>query len=185
MRVRFLSGNPHKIAEASAILQPAGVQVVPLKMQVQELQTPDTGAIVRDKAAKAFHLIGHPLFVEQTGLFIDRMNGFPGGLTQVFWDTLEADRVCQLFGIGTDTGVTAKTIIGYCDGRKIAQFEGEIRGKIAEKPRGDPKFQWDCVFIPDGYTETFAEMGTRKNDISMRKIALDSLASHLKAVFRA
>lgn len=88
MRVRFLSGNSHKIAEASAILHPVGVQVVPLKMQVQELQTPDTGAIVRDKAAKACHRVGHPLFVEQTGLFIDRMNGFPGGLTQVFWDTL-------------------------------------------------------------------------------------------------
>jgi XTP/dITP diphosphohydrolase len=76
--------------------------------------------------------------------------------------------------------VTAKTWIGYCDGRRIYQFEGEIRGRIASQPRGDRSFQWDCVFVPDGYEETFAEMGERKNQISMRRIALDRLAAHLK-----
>jgi XTP/dITP diphosphohydrolase len=69
------------------------------------------------KAAKAFHKIGHPLFVEQTGLFIDKLNGFPGGLTQVFWDTLEADRVSELFGVGDNTiRATARTIIAQLNG---------------------------------------------------------------------
>ena len=181
MRIRFLSGNPHKIREATAIMEPIGVTVVPLQIKLEELQTPDTDAIVRDKVAKAFHLIGHPLFVEQTGLFIDRLNGFPGGLTQVFWDTLEADRVSELFGQGPDTGVTAKTVIGYCDGRSVHCFRGEVRGRIAPEPRGDRAFQWDCVFIPDGFTETYAEMGDAKNTISMRRIALDVLATHLGA----
>jgi XTP/dITP diphosphohydrolase len=185
MRVRFLSGNRHKIDEAAAILKVVGVEVVPLEIKLAELQTPDTELIVTDKAAKAFHKIGHPLFVEQTGLFIDRLNGFPGGLTQVFWDALEADRVAQLFGAGVDTGVTARTIIGYCDGRKIVHFQGEIRGRIAPKPTGNRAFQWDCVFIPDGETETFAEMGDRKNSISMRRKALDKLAQHLKEAKRA
>jgi XTP/dITP diphosphohydrolase len=114
-------------------------------------------------------------------LFIDRLNGFPGGLTQVFWDTLEADRVSELFGQAPDTGVTAKTLIGYCDGRSIHRFRGEVRGRIASEPRGDRAFQWDCVFIPDGFTETYAEMGDAKNTISMRRIALDALATHLGA----
>src|SRR5271165_3143256 len=181
MRLRFLSGNVHKIREAVAIMEPIGINVIPLEIKLEELQTPDTEAIVRDKIAKAFHRIGHPLFVEQTGLFIDKLNGFPGGLTQVFWDKLDADRVSELFGQGPVTGVTARTIIGYCDGRSIHCFSGEVRGRIAPEPRGDRAFQWDCVFIPDGFTETYAEMGDRKNSISMRRIALDALATHLGA----
>lgn len=185
MRVRFLSGNTHKINEAAAILAAVGVEVVPLRIKLAELQTPDTELIVKDKAAKAFHQVGHPLFVEQTGLFIDRLNGFPGGLTQVFWDTLKADLVSELFGLGEKTGVTARTIVGYCDGRTIALFHGEIGGRIAPKPLGNREFQWDCVFIPDGETLTFAEMGDRKNAISMRRRALDKLAQHLKETGRA
>jgi XTP/dITP diphosphohydrolase len=180
MRIRFLSGNRFKIDEATAILADVNVEVVPVQFAVTELQTDNTVALVRDKTLKAFHRLGHKVFVEQTGLFIDRMCGLPGGLTQVFWDTLEADRVCELFGRGTEVGVTAKTRIGYCDGRTIHQFEGEIRGRFAAEPRGDRSFQWDCVFIPEGHDETFAEMGERKNEISMRRRALDAFAIHLK-----
>ena len=179
MRIRFLSGNPLKIAEATAILSGVGVQVVPVEFTVTELQTDDTVSLVRDKTLKAFHRLGHKVFVEQTGLFIDQMHGLPGGLTQVFWDKLGPDRVCELFGRGEVIGVTAKTRIGYCDGRNIHQFEGEIRGAFAPEPRGDRTFQWDCVFVPDGHDETFAEMGERKNEISMRRRALDALAAHL------
>jgi XTP/dITP diphosphohydrolase len=179
MRVRFLSGNKHKISEAIAILRPVGVEVVPLAIKVEELQNSDIHTIVNDKVTKAFHMTGHPLFVEHTGLFIDSLKGFPGGLTQVFWDTLQADTISKLFGQGINTGVTARTIIGYCDGRRICKFEGELRGNIAPEPRGNTDFQWDCVFIPEGHSETFAEMGTKKNEISMRRRALDAFSAHL------
>lgn len=180
MRIRFLSRNKYKLAEAGAILNPIGVEIVPVTFPIEELQTDNIEALIRDKALRAFDKLGHRLFVEQTGLFLDSLNGFPGGLTQPFWDRLEAERFSQLFGQGDVTGVTARTWIGYCDGRRIHQFDGEIRGRIASKPKGDPGFQWDCVFIPDGYNETFAEMGEHKNKISMRRIALDRLATHLK-----
>ena len=180
MRVRFLSGNDHKIKEAIKILGSVGVTVVPISLKLNELQTDDIDTIVSDKSAKAFHKIGHPLFVEQTGLFIDRLNGFPGGLTQVFWDTIGPDRVTEMFGQGGDTGVIARTFIGYCDGRSIHKFQGEIRGNIAPSPRGNRDFQWDCVFVPEGGSETFAEMGDRKNDISMRRLALSKLSDHLR-----
>ena len=148
MRLRFLSGNEHKLREAVAIMEPIGITVIPLRIKIEELQTPDTEAIVKDKVAKAFHRIGHPLFVEQTGLFIDRLNGFPGGLTQVFWDKLEPDRVSKLFGTGCTTGVTAKTIIGYCDGRSIHYFSGKVRGHIAPEPRGDRRIPVGLHFHP-------------------------------------
>jgi len=185
MRVRFLSKNKHKIAEAEAILGPLGVEVIPITVPINELQTDDVELLVRDKVLRAFGQLGHRLFVEQTGLFLDALNGFPGGLTQPFWDALKADRFCELFGRGERRSVIAKTWIGYCDGRQIFHFEGEIRGMVPPVPRGDRAFQWDCVFVPDGHEETFAEMGERKNEISMRRQALDRFAEHLKAEINA
>jgi XTP/dITP diphosphohydrolase len=140
----------------------------------------DVKAIVRDKALRAFAKIGHRIFVEQTCLYIDALNGFPGGLTQPFWDSLEADRFCELFGHGENCGLTASTWIGYCDGQRIHHFEGRIRGTVAAAPRGDRTFQWDCVFVPHGHERTFAEMGEEKNEISMRRIALNAFAKHLR-----
>lgn len=178
-RLRFVSRNRHKLAEAEAILNPLGVTVLPVEKAIEELQTTDTKSLVRNKALRAFQYLGEPLFVEHTGLYLDALNGLPGGLTQIFWDSLEADRFCDLFGRANNR-VVARTVIGYVDGRKCHFFEGEIAGTVAKEPIGRRDFQWDCVFIPEGMSETFAQMGDRKNEISMRKQALDKFASFLK-----
>ncbi|HMF78689.1 MAG TPA: non-canonical purine NTP pyrophosphatase [Bryobacteraceae bacterium] len=178
-RLRFVSRNLHKLAEAKAILDPLGIVVAPVEKAIEELQTTDTAALVRDKALRAFEYLGEPLFVEHTGLYLDYLNDLPGGLTQIFWDSLQADRFAQLFG-HTGNRVLAKTLIGYIDGKKFHLFEGAIAGTISLEPRGPRDFQWDCVFIPDGLTETFAELGTQKNEISMRRKALDRFAAFLK-----
>ena len=179
MRLRFLSGNPQKIAEARAILSPAGFEITAVEKRLDEIQSGDVELLVRDKCIKAFRLIGRPVFVEHTGLYIEALNGFPGGLTQIFWDTLGADRVAQLFAREDDGHATARTRIGYCDGRCVRQFEGAVNGKLAPEPRGDTA-QWDCVFIPEGSDQTFAEMGERKNEVSMRCKALDRFAAFLR-----
>jgi XTP/dITP diphosphohydrolase len=178
-RPRFVSRNRYKLAEATAILGPLDVLVIPVEEVIEELQTTDTKALVRDKALRAFRCLGEPLFVEHTGLYLDHLNGLPGGLTQIFWDSLEANRFCELFG-GINNKVLAKTLIGYIDGKKCHFFDGEIAGTISPEPRGPRGFQWDCVFVPDGFAETFAELGDRKNEISMRRKALDKFAAFLK-----
>lgn len=177
--IRFVSQNKFKLTEASEILAAANVKVIPLIIKVEEIQTEDTIRLVRDKTLKAFCQVGRPLFVEHTGLYLSHLNGLPGGLTQVFWDTLEADKFSELFGTTKDTSVLAKTIIGYTDGKNIHLFEGVVSGRIAATPKGPRDFQWDCVFIPDGYVKTFAEMGDEKNRISMRRKALDLFAEFI------
>jgi XTP/dITP diphosphohydrolase len=178
--VRFVSTNRFKVAEAKSILEKVGVKIIPASLKIEELQTKDTKNLVTDKLLKAYRQIGRPLFVEHTGLYLERLNGLPGGLTQIFWDTLEADRFCELFGQGPDNKVVAKTAIAHCDGRQIEFFFGEVGGTVVASPRGSRDFQWDCVFQPDGFELTFAEMGEKKNEISMRRMALDSLAKFLK-----
>jgi len=179
-QLRFLSGNEFKIKEAEQILGPIDVDVIPVRLKIEELQTTDTHRLVRDKALKAFSYTGRPLFVEHTGLYLDYLNGFPGGLTQVFWDTLQAERFAELFGHAGSTRVIAKTVVAYIDGQQCHIFDGEIVGAVASEPRGRRDFQWDCVFIPNGQTKTFAEMGDAKNEISMRRLALDKLAGFIK-----
>jgi XTP/dITP diphosphohydrolase len=178
--LRFLSANEFKIAEATKILAPCGIEIVPIAHKIEELQTTDTERLVRDKALKAFGYTGRPLFVEHTGLYLDHLNGFPGGLTQVFWDSLGPERFAELFGTTSNTKVIAKTMVGYVDGQRIHLFEGSIAGQIADAPRGNRDFQWDCVFIPDGSAKTFSELGAKKNEMSMRRKALDALADFLK-----
>lgn len=180
LEIRFLSDNKSKIDEASLILQSAGVSVIPVKAKVEELQTEDTSRLVKDKALKAFEKIGRPLFVEHTGLYIDYMRGLPGGLTQIFWDTLKAEKFTELFGKVGENTLVAKTVIGFVDGKQFHLFEGSVKGYVPPNPVGSRDFQWDCVFIPEGESQTFAELGARKNEISMRKKALDEFSSFLK-----
>jgi len=179
MRIRFISGNKYKIEESTRILAQHDIEVVPVELKLEELQAFDVGKIVEDKAIQAYHRVGWPLFVEHTVLALDALKGFPGGLTEVFWETLKPEGLCELVGRAGRSGVVARTHIAYCNGRTIEHFVGEIGGAIAPAPREKERFQWDCVFIPNGYSETFAEMGDRKHSISMRAIALEKLARRL------
>lgn len=180
MKIRFLSANELKLSEVRNILNPIGVEVVPIARRIEEIQTENEVELVRDKLTKAFSLIGRPLFVEHTGLYLDGLNGLPAGLTRIFWHRLDAERFTALVQGLDSQCATAKTVLGYCDGRKMYQFEGQVRGTIATHPAGSRDFQWDCVFIPEGETQTFAEMGPLKNEISMRRLALDRFAAFLK-----
>lgn len=177
---RFISKNPDKIREVEKILTPIGIQVIPVKKTIHELQTENAEALVRDKVLKAFQEVGHPLFVEHTGLYLDGLNDLPGGLTQIFWDKLECEDFAAFVNRLTTNRVVARTKIGYCDSKRIHYFDGEVAGRISATPRGPKGFQWDPVFIPDGYDETFAQLGDKKNDISMRRHALDAFAVFLK-----
>ncbi len=178
--LRFLSANPFKIREVEAIMSRIDIEIIPVNYKINEIQTIDVSNLVHDKCIKAFSKANRPIFVEHTSLQITSLNGFPGGLTQVFWDTLEADKVAEIFGKMSDPSVKATTRIAYCDGKKVHQFEGEVAGTIAPEPSGNRDFQWDCIFIPDGFKETFAEMGNKKNEISMRRLALKKFSEFLK-----
>lgn len=178
--VRFLSQNAYKIKEAQAILGAADVNVLPVHAKIEELQTEDTEALVRDKVLKAFAKIRRPVFVEHTGLYIKSLNDLPGGLTQIFWDGLKADRFIELMDSGKDRRAEARTVIAYLDGRRIYTFDGKIPGRISETVCGSRDFQWDCIFVPQGHTQTFAELGDAKHTISMRREALNKLVDHLE-----
>ena len=181
MRIRFVSSDACKIREVRTILESDDIVVVPVSIKIEEIQTENVQSLVHQKVLKAFQRIGRPVFVEHTVLELKGLNGLPGGLTQIFWDRLQADTFAALVNGLSSRVVTARTVIGYCDGQSICFFEGEVTGTVPEEPAGDREFQWDCVFVPDGYEQTFAELGAKKNQISMRRRALDEFATFLRA----
>lgn len=183
MVIYFLSSNQHKITEVTDMLNSKKLTVKPVLEPILEIQSQDMDEIVTDKVIKAFEKIGRPLIVEQTGLLLHDLGGLPGGLTQIFWDSLQADKFSDYFASSVKINATAKTVVGFCDGREIRLFSGEIDGTIVNPPRGNRAFQWDCIFQPEGFNETFAEMGDRKKDISMRKKALEKLKVYLEAKY--
>jgi XTP/dITP diphosphohydrolase len=179
--IRFLTKNSHKFAELEQLLDPAEYVLIRDATEIHELQSEDLEALVRDKVLRAFKLIGHPLIVDHTGLAFALLNGFPAGLTSVFYEKLGNDGIASLIGKSANQNVTAVTVIGYCDGRRVYSFRGEARGTVADSPRGNSKFQWDTIFIPEGYDRTYAELGQEtKNEISMRRRAFDRFAAFLK-----
>jgi XTP/dITP diphosphohydrolase len=180
MDIRLLTKNDHKLKEFQ-ILFGDRFQVVKAPFSIDEIQTEDMEALVTDKVVKAFVKVRRPVFVDHTGLQFDFLGGFPGGLTEIFWNKLANRRLSEIIGRSSDPSATATTLLAYCDGKNIEVFKGAIKGKVAPEPRGPEGFQWDPIFIPDGYHQTFAEMGDKKNEISMRKLAVDKLIAHLEA----
>lgn len=125
-QIRFLSNNGYKIKEAIEILKPLDVEIIPIERKIEELQTDDVRHLVEEKALNAFRSIGRPLFVEHTGLFVEKLNKLPGGLPQVFWDKLQA-KFAELFGgdIG-ESKAKAITTICYIDGKDFNVFLAKL-----------------------------------------------------------
>lgn len=182
MTLYFLSSNKYKIQEVQSILNSDNINVVSASFKINEIQKDNMKEIAEDKVLKAFKEIGRPIFVEQTGLLIKDFGNLPGGLTQIFWDSLGAEKFSKIFSKIGSSEVTAKTVLAFCDGKEIHTFDGEIDGYIINPPRGNRDFQWDCVFKPVGYDKTFAELGFEKNEISMRRIALNKFKNYLEGI---
>lgn len=177
----FASSNNYKTEELVELGKAAGITVRQVTLdKVHEIQTPDIDALVRDKTLQAFREARLPILVDHAGLYIDCLGGMPGGLTQLFWDTLEG-KICEIVKHLGPKGATAACTLGFCNGKRLHVYKGETRGCIADVPRGARTFQWDVIFVPDGQTRTFAEMAiAEKNAISQRKAAFDQLAKDLK-----
>ncbi|MCX6744320.1 MAG: RdgB/HAM1 family non-canonical purine NTP pyrophosphatase [Candidatus Parcubacteria bacterium] len=176
--IYFITGNKNKLAEVQTVLP----EVEQLDIDLPEIQELDAQKIIQAKLIEALNHQQGEFIVEDTSLHLDCLNGLPGPLIKWFLQTIGNQGLAQLAEkLGNDKA-EAVTMIGYAKSQNEMQFfEGRIKGRIVN-PRGETKFGWDPIFIPEGYDQTFAELGVeKKNMISMRRIALNKLKEFLAA----
>ena len=179
--MKFVTSNKHKFDEISQVFKNAGIQIEWLKLKYDELQEDFTESISYKSAMELKEIIDGDFFLEDTGLYIRSLSGFPGPYSSFVSKTIFNDGLLKLL-VGKDRGAYFKTVVSLCIDRRILQFGGILNGTIAETPSGENGFGFDPIFIPDGLNKTLADMEiSEKNEFSHRSRAIKSAILFLKA----
>lgn len=185
----FATNNAHKLEELRAILG-EGIEMLILKDIGCEADIPETAATLEGNAAlKAEYIYRHyglDCFADDTGLEVEALGGAPGVYSARYaggdGHDSEANMrrlLRELEGV-ENRKAQFRTVICLIEGGEERLFEGIVRGSITERKQGTSGFGYDPVFRPEGYDETFAEMGSdEKNRISHRARAVQRLVEYL------
>lgn len=176
MRLLFATGNRYKFDEAEEILDVEGLERVDL--DYPELQSDSLETVAREGANWAFEKLGEPVIVEDSGLFVDALDDFPGPYSSYVYRKLGNGGILRLLDEEREAGFSS--VVAYADADGVELYVGEVRGVIAEEERGRAGFGFDPIFVPEGRDRTFAEDLGYKNEVSHRRKALESLAGRLK-----
>lgn len=179
MRLFFLTKNKGKLEEAKKALAGFGIEVEQLKKDRVEIQSEDLSEIAL-YSVKQVSTDNLPVIVEDAGLFIEALNGFPGPYSSYVYKTIGCKGLLKLMNEIKNRRARFKSAVAYFDGKMTKVFFGEVIGSITYEERGHEGFGFDPIFIPDGYNETFAEMGfEKKARLSHRARALKALGTWL------
>lgn len=180
--LQFATSNRHKFGEARAILADYGIAVEMASMEIREFQADDLDEIAAEKAREASRRLGGPALVEDTGLFIDRLRGFPGPYSAYVFRTLGNEGVLRLLGETADRGATFRSVFAYCrPGGSPECFPSAVPGTIAPACRGEG-WGYDPIFVAEGASgRTYGELGSDKNRLSHRRMALENLARWMRS----
>ena len=209
MKIVFATNNNHKLSEIRSILGDS-IEVLSLKDIGCDVDIPETGKTLEENALqKAQYVYDHyhmDCFADDTGLEVDALDGAPGvysaryasmtSSTSYASHDSEANMARLLKELGENNNRKARfrTVIaliqkknvcpcGCTSIKEIHQFEGIVEGEIIRERRGGEGFGYDPIFQPEGYDQTFAELGMDiKNHISHRARATQKLADYLLKV---
>ena len=177
--ILLVTSNENKYKEMSEIAKDYGIKLTWLNLPKPEIQADTLEEIVRYAAITLFQLIRKPLIVEDSGLFINALNGFPGPYTNYVRRKIGLEGVLKLLEGVSDRSAYFKTVLCYVDERETLLFEGIVTGRISNEIRGTRGFGFDPIFIPDGEMRTFAEMSVEeKNKYSHRSKAFKSFLEY-------
>ena len=187
----FATNNAHKLDEISSILGEK-VELLSLKDIHCHVDIPETADTLEGnamlKAEYIYKNYGLDCFADDTGLEVEALNGAPGVYSARYAGGEEHNaeanmqRLLQnMQGVQNRKAQFRTAICLILDGKKHL-FEGIVKGEIIKEKRGSSGFGYDPIFVPEGYTKTFAEMGNEtKNKISHRALAVEKLCRFLKA----
>jgi len=183
------TNNAHKLEEIAAILGDE-MELLSLKDIKCFADIPETADTLegnaRQKAMYIYENYGMDCFADDTGLEVDALNGAPGVYS------------ARYAGDGHDSEANMQKLLHELEGKKNRKaqfrtaicliqegkeylFEGIVKGEIIQEKRGGVGFGYDAIFVPEGYEQTFVELGNDvKNTISHRARAIEKLCLFLK-----
>lgn len=188
MRLCFATNNKHKIKEIEALLGNA-YQLLSLEDIGCNVELPEEqDTLEGNSMQKARYVYDHfqvDCFADDTGLEVAALDGAPGVYSARYAGpgkgTIEnMALLLKNLEDKTDRFAQFRTVITLILGGKQVQFEGIVEGRISEHYQGNEGFGYDPIFIPEGFSKTFAEMTQHeKNKISHRGLAIQKLVMYL------
>lgn len=176
--LRLVTSNPGKFREIRAIFAEQGLPLQWSRRALPEPQADDLGSVVRAKLA-ALPPDGGVWIVDDSGLFLPGLGGFPGVYSAYALRTIGLDGILRLLR-GQRRSAVFRTVAGVWDGSRVRLFRGESAGDIVARARGAQGFGYDPIFRPAGWRETFAQVSLeRKNEVSHRARAMRLAAAYL------
>lgn len=176
--VIFATNNINKFNEARMVLAESNIAVGMLRVKSLEIQSDSIEEIAQASVMEAFEKYRLPMVVEDAGLFVDALNGFPGPYAAYAYGTIGNKGLLKLMERVDDRRATFKSVIAYFSSQLKSPicFEGSVSGKIVPKQSKASKmgFGFDPIFKPDKSDETFAQMSVLEK----------CKRSHRAAVFR-
>lgn len=181
--VYFITSNEGKVHEVVEKVTSLDVNIVQKNYGYPEIQTDFLEEVAQFGVSYLQKKVNHPFILEDAGIFIDALHGFPGVYSSYAYFTIGLDGILQLLQTIPVKKRTAqfKSVFAYGTPEgDMELFKGTCNGTISATQQGGKGFGYDPIFIPDGFEKTFAEMNAdEKNKISHRGKSLDQLVSFL------
>ncbi len=193
MKLVFATNNRHKLDEVRAIVGDR-VEVLSLNDIGCHDEIPETADTLQGnaliKARYIYDKYGLNCFADDTGLEVEALGGEPGVYSARYAGeecSSEANMQKLLHNLTGKSNRNAqfRTVIALIINGEEKLFNGIVKGSITEEKRGDSGFGYDPIFIPEGFSESFAQMSSeQKNSISHRYRATEQLSNYLKEKYK-
>ena len=170
--VAFVTSNVNKYEEAEKILAEFGIKLGHWQRDLIEIQDDSLRKIAVQKAQDAYNQIEKPLIVEDNGLFIDSLSGFPGPFSSYVFKTIGNNGILKM--IGDNRGAQFVSVIVFRDAHSYTSFESKVAGTISKNIQGNG-WGYDPIFVPENQNKTYAEL-SEKNKLSHRYESLKKFA---------
>ena len=181
MKITYVTGNKAKIDSARMYLEPLGIEVDNIKMEIDEIQRDTCEEVVLHTVKEAYKEIKHPVLKNDSGLFIESLNGFPGVYTHYVEDTIGEDGILKLMdGIENRKAKFIEVYAYMEDEDNIKIFTSVTKGSISNEKSGIYGWSYDYIFIPEGYDKTLGNYKDEERYKMWDDTGLKELANYLK-----
>ena len=181
MELKVVTSNDGKIKEFKQALEKTPVFHTNVSVPYPEVQASSLEEVVDFGLDNLKDKIQPPFIIDDAGVFVDGLEGFPGVYSRYVYDTIGLQGILKQMENLEDRQASFKCVLGLLleDGT-THKFVGECKGRIIHEMRGDGGFGYDPIFIPDGFDRTFAELPPEeKNEISHRGRAMQNLLAFI------